>query len=81
MNGHVRRVQELRRSNAATPVPGKRYEPAAEVELGACVTHGVQEVRECGSSPGFTGALIFWETLACGCQLVDTSADTLKAVE
>lgn len=38
---NVRQVQELRRSNAATPIPGKRYIPAIEWDDDA----EVQEVQ------------------------------------
>lgn len=45
-----------------------------------CEAHGIQQVIESGCNPGFTGASIYWDKLACGCCDVDDSADTLEAV-
>lgn len=54
--------------------------PDADVDDSVvCETHGLTTIVESGSSPGFTGAPIYFATLACGCQLVDTSADNADA--
>lgn len=45
-----------------------------------CPEHGAQPVIAAGATAGFSGALIRWATLTCGCQAVDASADTLEAV-
>lgn len=41
--------------------------------------HGMQEVTESSSNPGFTGAPIYFWRLACGCQDQDLSEDNLDA--
>ncbi len=50
--------------------------PSEEV----CVKHGLQMVLDAGAGQGFTGATIYFATLACGCQLIDDSGDSLEAV-
>jgi len=41
--------------------------------------HGERAIVNGGTTPGFTGAPIYWTELDCGCQVVDTSADNLGA--
>jgi hypothetical protein len=50
-------------------------------EVAACPKGcGQQVVISSGAGPGFTGAPIYWWTLACGHQDVDLDEDTLDAV-
>lgn len=51
-----------------------------EPESVYCQTHGWTTTTGGGSTAGFTGAAIYWEDRACGCQWMDDSADTLERV-
>jgi len=46
-----------------------------------CAEHGDTEIINQLTVSGFTGAPIYLTDLACGCQVVDASADDLGAAE
>lgn len=62
--------------NAQWPPTTAETEPWPEY----CEKHGTTYVVDAGDNPGFTGATIYWQRLACGCDQVDASGDTLEAV-
>lgn len=62
------------------PMGCEHPRPCTEVVQELCDEHGTGYVVEAGSSPGFTGMPIYWQTLSCGCHQVDDSADDIEAV-
>lgn len=55
-------------------------ESSADDDRDECETHGMQDVVESVTVPGFTGAPISFWTLACGCQKANLTADSAEAV-
>lgn len=53
---------------------------ADEPEQVYCARHAWVTVTDAGTTDGFTGATVYWETRSCGCQWMDDSADSLDRV-
>ena len=56
-----------------------RWQEEGQDDTAPCETHGEQAVVASGDFTGFAGGACAWAELACGCTLVDESADIRAA--